>query len=101
MPLRRPRRRWGVILKLIFSKWGVRIRNDSLGQNRDQWWGPFEDGNETSGSINGSEFIVKLSDYELLTKETLVSGPMLSRAKFYKLSELSCAAVAWADTSSL
>jgi hypothetical protein len=37
LPLGRPRRRWGIILKWIFKKWDGRMDWIELAQNRDRW----------------------------------------------------------------
>jgi hypothetical protein len=39
-PLRRFRRRWGIIFKWIFKKWGEGIDYIAVAQDRDSWWVP-------------------------------------------------------------
>jgi hypothetical protein len=59
-PLRRPGRKWFIILKCIFTKWDGGMDWIDLAQNRDGWRGSCECSNEPSCSIRCREILGQL-----------------------------------------
>jgi hypothetical protein len=56
-PLKRPRHRWGIILKWILEKWDGVHGLDRSGSGYGQVAGCFECGNESSVSMKCGEFL--------------------------------------------
>jgi hypothetical protein len=69
---------WGIILKYILRKQGMRIWTEFMWLGGKSKAGFCEHGNEKYGSIKRGEFLNKLRDYHLLCCRVLVEALPLS-----------------------
>jgi hypothetical protein len=59
-----------IILKLIVKKYGLNMRVGFIWLKAVLVMGCYEQGHELSGSIKGREFLVYLSNFQLLKKDS-------------------------------